>query len=134
MQEDECYVLSPIMKANVWSLDMLLTSIERLNADPDVRKAIDIFRSERRDIFGDADVDQTTFRSCCQILIDEIDDVIEEKMGQDYPHHKKALQFYRECLSDSDMESLPADYCGFMPPEWLTPSVATKIQLEVESF
>ena len=111
-----CQVLSPIAKNEVWSLDELLMQIEGLNADPDVRKAINIFRSERREIFGDDDVDKSTFRSCCQILIDEIDDVIEEKLGEDYSKYKKALSFYRECLADSDFESLPSDYDGCVAP------------------
>ena len=90
-----------------------------MNMDPEIRKLINVFRSERREIFSDTYVDLNTLRNCCQILIDEIDDLIKMKLQKNWPKYQKALMFFNECLRDADREKLSQD-ANITIPKWLT--------------
>ena len=69
------------LKNDNWDLIKLNQVIQMLNADQEMRRLTAIFRQERREIFGNMQVDPTTFNNCCQVLLDEIDDQIEIKLG-----------------------------------------------------
>ena len=81
------------------------------------------FRKERREIFGEADVDYNTLKSCCQILLDELETLYTRTLGRDYAKFKRALTFYEECLSDADYEQIP-DSVSLIIPDWLTVGIA----------
>ena len=77
-----------------------------MNGDWEIRDLIKVFRFERRAVLGDASVDLSTLRNCCQILIDEIDELARKKLGKDWGKYQKALSFFKECMKDADYESL----------------------------
>ena len=77
-------MLSPIGKSDFWDQGKLIETIRWLNGDDEVRGLVDTFRSERREIIGNAFVDLTTYHNCCQILIDEIEDLVKSKLHLDW--------------------------------------------------
>ena len=120
-EEEQIHILSPIHRSDFWDQDKLLATIRQLNADPEVRDMIEVFRNERREVLGEEDVDLTTLRSCCQILLDELDELIKNKLKKDWEKYQRALQFYNECLSDVDFESMTEEAIqGLDTPSWLS--------------
>ena len=81
---------------------------------------IELFRNERREVLSEEAVDLTTLRSCCQILLDELDEVIKNKLNKDWEKYQRALQFYNECMSDADYEGLTEEAIKELDtPSWL---------------
>lgn len=100
-------VVASVEENEFWDKDKLVEKIEWLNSDAEIRELIKVFREERREIIGDSRVDLITYHNCCQILIDEIDDLIKMKLSSEWTPYNKALQFYNECLTPADFERLP---------------------------
>ena len=118
--EEQIHILSPIHRSDFWDQDKLLATIRQLNADPEVRDMIELFRNERREVLSEEAVDLTTLRSCCQILLDELDELIKNKLKKDWEKYQRALQFFNECMSDADYESLTEEAIKELDmPSWL---------------
>ena len=100
-------ILSPIKKADFWSQDKLLSVITKLNGDAELQRVTKVFRCERREIFGRSQVNISTLRNCCQILLDEIEACMKKQLAKDWGSYERALSFYNECLTDADFERLP---------------------------
>jgi len=131
--DDRVVILSPINRNELWSLSKLIETIEFINSDPDVRHLITIFREERRNVFGDKAIDYSMLKSCCQIFLSEHTWLTRTKLKQDYEQYERAINFYDECLTDSDLERLPGG--GSLPiPEWLTAEKANELNCELLAF
>jgi hypothetical protein len=85
--DEKVFILSPIGKDEIWTQDKLLETVAMLNSCSNIRRVTLLFRKMRREIFGDDHISYTAFKNCCQVVIEELEDLIMEKLGDKYPKY-----------------------------------------------